>query len=130
MRILVVDDNPEATELLQEVLRSGGATVLTAKSAAAGFEALLAENPDVLVSDIGMPDEDSFAFIRRVRALPASERGIIPALAVTAYARVEDRTRALGAGFDMYASKPIEPGEIIAVVATLASQFAERSAVS
>jgi signal transduction histidine kinase len=124
VRVLVVDDDPEAAELMKHVLQSGGATVVTAGSAAAGYEILVAQHPDVLVSDIGMPDEDGLAFIRRVRSLPSAR---IPAVAVTAYASAEDRTRALVAGFDRHVTKPIEPGEIVGLVETLAPKRAAAS---
>ncbi|HEY3821015.1 MAG TPA: ATP-binding protein [Polyangiaceae bacterium] len=124
LRILVVDDDPEAIELLRDVLQSGGATVLTASSAAAGYDLLLAQHPDVLVSDIGMPEEDGITFIRRVRSVARTR---IPAVAVTAYASVEDRTRVLGAGFDRHVAKPIEPREIVSVVGALVRMNGERA---
>jgi signal transduction histidine kinase len=114
--VLVVEDDPEAAELLRYLLESGGATVLTASSSAAGYDLLVAQRPDVLVSDIGMPGEDGFAFIRRVRSLESTR---IPAIAVTAYASVHDRTRVLGAGFDMHVTKPIEPKEFVDLVEAL-----------
>ncbi|HEX3345019.1 MAG TPA: response regulator, partial [Polyangiaceae bacterium] len=125
LRVLVVDDDPEAIELLRDVLQTGGATVLTATSAAAGYDLLVAQHPDVLLSDIGMPGEDGIAFIRRVRA---EESVRIPALAVTAFASVEDRTRALGAGFDVHVAKPIEPAEIVSLVEALALMHRQRTA--
>ena len=93
VRVLVVDDEPDARELLRAVLAEAGALVETARSAAEGLEVLQRFQPNVLVSDIGMPDEDGYAFLRRVRSLPRG--GAIPAIALTAYAREEDRVRAL-----------------------------------
>ena len=85
--------------------------------------ALLRENrPDMIISDIGMPQEDGYAFIRRVRALSDEEGGNIPAAALTAFARAEDRTRALRAGFQTHVAKPVEPTELTAVVASLTSR--------
>jgi CheY-like chemotaxis protein len=85
--------------------------------------------PDVLISDIGMPGEDGYSLIRKVRALPSQSGGRIPAVALTAYARAEDRIKALAAGFQMHAPKPVEPAELAAIVASLA-QWREGSSVS
>jgi CheY-like chemotaxis protein len=93
-----------------------------AASAAEALEVLLRTRPNVLVTDIGMPQEDGYVFIRRVRALPPEQGGDVPAVALTAYARAEDRTQALLAGFQMHVSKPVEPAELIATVATLAGR--------
>jgi signal transduction histidine kinase/ActR/RegA family two-component response regulator len=127
LRVLVVDDEPEAADLMAAALRAGGASVRKASGAAEGYALLLAHPTDVLVSDIGMKGEDGFAFIQRVRALSRSAAAAIPALAVTAYARVEDRTRALVAGFDMHVAKPIDPAELVQLVEILARQFGERA---
>jgi len=78
--------------------------------------------PDVLVSDLGMPDEDGFSLIRRVRERPAADGGAVPAAALTAYARDEDRVRALAAGFQMHLPKPVDPADLVAVVASLAGR--------
>jgi signal transduction histidine kinase/ActR/RegA family two-component response regulator len=122
LRVLVIDDEPDAAELMAEVLEGDGAIVLVAGSASKGYEMLVSHGPDVLVSDVGMPFEDGYAFIRRVRSLPERPQARIPALAVTAYARVEDRARALMAGFDMHVSKPIAPIELVAIVERLAKE--------
>jgi CheY-like chemotaxis protein len=82
----------------------------------------LSERPDMIISDIGMPGEDGYEFIRKVRALSADKGGRTPAAALTAFARAEDRTRALGAGYQTHAAKPIEPAELTAVVASLATR--------
>jgi signal transduction histidine kinase/ActR/RegA family two-component response regulator len=118
-RLLVVDDEPDTLETLRTVLALCGAEVQTAASAAAALAVLESFDPTVLISDIGMPGEDGYAFIRRVRALPAERGGAVPALALTAYARVEDRVRVLDAGFQMHAPKPIEPAELVALVVSL-----------
>jgi signal transduction histidine kinase/CheY-like chemotaxis protein len=116
--VLVVDDEADARELLGLTLTSHGAEVRTVGSAAAALEALRAHPPMLLVSDIGMPITDGYELIRQVRALP-TEAAQIPAVALTAYAREEDRRRALEAGFGTYLSKPVEPSEIVRVVERL-----------
>jgi CheY-like chemotaxis protein len=122
VRVLVVDDEPDARALLAALLGRRGARVVTASSAAEALPAVAALRPDVLVSDIGMGGEDGYELIRRVRALPAGEGGRTPALALTAYARAEDRARALAAGFQAHLAKPIEPAELAAAVASLAGR--------
>ncbi|HEY8076424.1 MAG TPA: ATP-binding protein [Labilithrix sp.] len=124
IRVLVVDDEPDARELLAAVLTSRKAKVTTAGSASDALRKLEQDLPDVLVSDIGMPGEDGYSLIQRVRALPAERGGRTPAVALTAYARVEDRTRALVAGFNMHVPKPVEPAELLAVLASLAGVLA------
>jgi CheY-like chemotaxis protein len=109
------------------------AVVLTASSAAHGFEVLQREHVDVLLADISMPDEDGYSFIRRIRALPASRAGSIPAAALTAFARDEDRQRALQAGFQMHLAKPVDGSSLLAAVATLGRMkfgASERSALA
>jgi CheY-like chemotaxis protein len=117
LRVLVVDDEPDARELLRQVLADCGAEVLTAGGAAEAL-ALLRERPQLLVSDIGMPDADGYELLKQVRAL--GER--LPAIALTAFARSEDRTRALRAGFLVHVSKPVEPAELVATVAAVAGR--------
>jgi CheY-like chemotaxis protein len=92
---------------------------VTAASAQEALEAIERERPDLLISDIGMPGEDGYELIRKVRALPVGRGGKIPAIALTAYARTEDRLRALRAGYQMHISKPVELAELIAVIASL-----------
>ncbi|NBD10296.1 PAS domain S-box protein [Corallococcus silvisoli] len=123
VRVLVVDDEEDARELLSTLLEENGASVLTAGSAAEGLQVIQAERPDVLVSDIGMPGTDGYGFIERVRALPEEQGGRTPAVAITAYARSEDRTRVLRAGFQSHVPKPVEPVELLAVLASLAGRF-------
>ncbi len=120
LTVLVVDDEADARTLIKRVLEECGARVLLAASAAEGFEILRRERPSMIVSDIGMPGEDGYDFIRRVRKLPAAEGGRTPAAALTAFARAEDRTRALRAGYQTHVAKPVEPTELSAVVASLA----------
>lgn len=118
VKILVVDDDPDTLDLIRRVLAVHAAEVTGASSAAECLERLQAEPFDVLLSDIGMPDEDGFSLIRKVRALAGSNR-TIPASSVTAFARSQDRERALLSGFDAHLVKPIEPGELVAVVLSL-----------
>ena len=122
VRVLVVDDQPDARELLALVLERAGASVATAETADAAVRLLRASPADVLVSDIGMPGEDGYKFVGRVRALPASEGGRVLAVALTAYATEEDRRRALDAGFEEHIAKPVEPSALVAAVAALAAR--------
>jgi signal transduction histidine kinase/CheY-like chemotaxis protein len=123
LRVLVVDDEQDTRELLRTLLEECHAQVSTASSVAEGLERLKEERPDVLISDIGMPGEDGFHLISRVRALPPKEGGRTPAVALTAYARVEDRTRVLLAGFHSHVPKPVEPVELLVVLASLSGRF-------
>ncbi len=122
LKVLVVDDEPDARALVKRVLEECRALVIVAASAAEAFERLVAERPDVLVSDVGMPEEDGFSLIRRVRALGPEQGGDTPAVALTAYARAEDRMNAVAAGFQHHVAKPVEPGELITMVASLAQK--------
>ncbi|HYP98916.1 MAG TPA: PAS domain S-box protein [Polyangiaceae bacterium] len=119
VRVLVVDDEADARELVAAVLTNAGAAVETARSASEGFDQFLHFRPDVLVSDIGMPDEDGFSFMRRVRSLPREEGGGVPALALTAFVREEDRTKALRVGYTAHIAKPADPEVLTAAVANL-----------
>lgn len=119
LKILVVDDERDTRDLLKVALSECGAEVTIAASADEGFELLIANHPDVLISDIGLPTQDGYEFIRRVRALPAEKGGKIPAVALTAYARVEDRLKALRAGYEMHVPKPVELSELVAVILSL-----------
>jgi PAS domain S-box-containing protein len=119
MKVLVVDDEADTRELLNIGLGQCGAEVTSVGSAQEALEAINKERPDLLVSDIGMPDEDGYELIKRVRALPARHGGKIPAIALTAYARTEDRLRALRAGYQMHVTKPVELAELVAVMASL-----------
>lgn len=117
--MLVVEDEGDARELIAEILGQCGAEVSTAASAreaAVVFEKVM---PDILVSAIGMPGEDGYDLIRKVRALPAARGGRTPAVALTAYAGAEDRVCSLLAGFQVHMPKPVEPDELVAAVASL-----------
>jgi CheY-like chemotaxis protein len=118
--VLVVDDEPDARDLLLTVLELAGAKASSAKTAAEAFDSLRASPPDVLISDLGMPNEDGFAFIRRVRELDADAGGKTPAIALSAYTRGEDKAKALAAGFDEHVGKPVAPEPLVALVASMA----------
>ncbi|MGI8431034.1 MAG: hybrid sensor histidine kinase/response regulator, partial [Chthoniobacterales bacterium] len=119
-QILVVDDERDSRALVKRILEECAAIVTGASSAEEGFAALKRQKIDVIISDIGMPGMDGYQFIRAVRKLGDDEGGKSPAIALTAFARSEDRQRAMLAGFDMHIAKPVEPAELIAVVARLA----------
>ena len=121
LRVLVVDDEQDARDVIGEILRRGGADVTTAATAQEGLQLLGRLRPDVLVSDIAMPDEDGYAFIRCIRQLSPEDGGATPSIALTAYARDEDRARAMAAGFQAHLAKPVEPGDLVAAVAGLAA---------
>ncbi|HEV2801277.1 MAG TPA: PAS domain S-box protein [Pyrinomonadaceae bacterium] len=120
LRVLIVDDEADARLLLQTIMEQTGARVRAAASAAEALAAFKEFKPDILVSDIGMPQEDGYALLRRVRALSPEEGGRIPAIALTAYAQEHDRMRALLAGFQVHVAKPVNPPEFVAVVVGLA----------
>jgi CheY-like chemotaxis protein len=122
VRVLVVDDEPDARSLIKRLLEDCDAVVMTAASAQEAIDMLASPSsplPDLLISDIGMPGEDGYGFIKRARAL-LREKGLqVPAIALTAYARPEDRMKAMLAGFEQYLVKPVEPAELITLVAIL-----------
>ena len=126
LKILVVDDEADTRELIREVLKECGSEVITSPSAADALIALEQQKPDVLISDLGMPDEDGYSLISKVRALPSEKGGNIPAAALTAYARVEDRMRVLRSGFQFHLPKPIDSAELVTVVASLAGRAYDR----
>ncbi|HET7730038.1 MAG TPA: CHASE domain-containing protein [Usitatibacter sp.] len=119
VRVLVVDDDAVSRELARDLLRAQGADVRAASSARQALEAIAQEPPDVLLSDIGMPEMDGYALLRRVRALRPEQGGAVPAAAITAYARDSDREAALAAGFDRHIAKPLRGDELARVVAAL-----------
>jgi PAS domain S-box-containing protein len=120
LRILIVDDEPDTRDLLRQGLEYCGASVRVAGSAAEAVDAIVAEIPDILISDIGMPGIDGYDLIRQIRQLPAETGGKVAAVALTAYTRVEDRLQALRAGYDMHVPKPVELAELVAVAASVA----------
>jgi PAS domain S-box-containing protein len=120
LRILIVDDEPDTRDLLRQGLEYCGANVRLAGSAAEAVDAIVAEVPDIMISDIGMPGIDGYDLIRQIRELPADAGGKVAAVALTAYTRVEDRLQALRAGYDMHVPKPVELAELVAVAASVA----------
>ncbi len=122
LRVLVVDDEPDARELIDMVLSDCGASVSTAPDATTALEMLKAALPDVILSDIGMPEVDGYEFLKRARVLMQHANRRVPAIALTAFARSEDRTRALHAGYQVHVAKPVEPTELAATVASAAGR--------
>ncbi|HVD76524.1 MAG TPA: response regulator [Vicinamibacteria bacterium] len=119
VNVLLVDDEADARDLFKAVLEGSGARVTAVGSGAEAFSSFTASPPDVVVSDIEMPEENGYDLMRRLRGLPEERGGRIPAAALTAYARAEDRMRALRAGFQHHVTKPVQPAELVAVVASL-----------
>jgi CheY-like chemotaxis protein len=122
LRVLVADDDGEAIGLAEAILAGAGAEVRTCTGAREALDLLRQWRPDVLVSDIEMPGEDGYSLIRKVRALAAEEGGNTPAVALTAYGRTQDRMRSLAAGYSMHVPKPVDPGELTAIIASVAGR--------
>jgi signal transduction histidine kinase/ActR/RegA family two-component response regulator len=122
LRVLVVDDEPDTRELLMAGLGQCGAEVTVTASASEALAAIELAAPALIISDIGMPDVDGYELMRQIRRLPADKGGKIPAIALTAYARTEDRLQALRAGYQMHVTKPVELAELVAVVSSLAQR--------
>ena len=125
LRLLVVDDDPGARELISGMLEGFGAQVSVAEGGQAALKLLFAERPDVLIADLGMPEMDGYALIEQVRALDPDFGGKTPAVAVTAYASPQDRLRALQAGYQNHVAKPVEAEELAIVIASLAGRAAQ-----
>jgi PAS domain S-box-containing protein len=125
LRVLVVDDDRDSLDLVQAILVSSGAEARGCASASEGLRVVQEWRPHVLISDIEMPGEDGYTFIRKVRALDFTNGGKTPALALTAYGRVEDRLRTLSAGYSMHVPKPVDPAELGVIVASLAGRSSE-----
>jgi CheY-like chemotaxis protein len=130
LRVLVVDDEPDVRDMLTMILEGAGVEVTVAGNADDGVEAVTRELPDLIVSDIGMPREDGYSLLRRVRSLPAHRGGHTRALALTAYARPEDVTRTLTAGYQRHVAKPITPSGFLAAVAAVVSSSSVSEAPS
>lgn len=124
LRVLVVDDEPDALQIITTLIERTGAEVFACDSAQEALEVLESWHPDVLMSDIAMPGEDGYSLINKVRSLPVERGGHVPAAAFTAYARDEDRKRALAAGYQMHIAKPISSGQLVAMLAHLAGRAA------
>src|SRR5690606_24343308 len=125
LRVLAVDDERDANDLIRAALHSSGVDVITASSADEVLALLPRSRADVLISDIGMPGVDGYALIQAIRSLPERGGGRIPAIAVTAFARPQDRSRAFLAGFDVFLAKPIDPAELVAVLCNLTGRRGE-----
>ncbi len=125
LKVLIVEDEPDGRELLFHVLQQEGAVPSVADSSAAALAALKLDLPDVLVADIGLPGEDGYTMIRKIRSMTEAAGGCIPAAALTACARPQDRAEAVSAGFQMHVAKPVDPDHFLAVVANLARMAAE-----
>jgi CheY-like chemotaxis protein len=121
LRLLIVDDEADTRDLLTALLTQHGAEVRVCASSGEALALVEQWQPDVLIADIGMPDEDGYTLLRKIRALPPERGGHIPAAALTAFARSEDRVRALAAGFQMHIPKPVEIAELVMVIASLAA---------
>ena len=125
LSIVVVDDESDARDLLTVILEARNAKVTAVASAAEAIKTIQSSRPDVIISDIGMPGEDGYSLIRKVRQMEVEDRhGWRPAIALTAHARVEDRLRALSAGYQAHVAKPVEPTELVAVIASLVRPLA------
>jgi CheY-like chemotaxis protein len=123
VKVLAVDDEHDARNLIRRILERSSAKVFTAGSATEAMRLFKNERPDVIVSDIGMPEQDGYEFMRMVRSLGVEEGGQTPAAALTAYARPQDRRQALMAGYQSHVVKPADPDELITVVASLAGKL-------
>lgn len=123
LRVLVVDDQVDTLELIAFILQQCKAQVMSATSASVALDAIANSQPDILISDIGMPEEDGYSLIRKVRTLEAESGGLIAAIALTAFARDEERTLAFEAGFQRHVPKPVDPAELVRVVAHLAGRI-------
>ena len=123
LRVLFVDDESDAREVVAAILNETGANVSTASNAEEALQMIESFKPDILISDIGMPGEDGYSLIRRVRALPADRGGTIPAIALTAFARAQDRLKVLSTGYQTHVPKPLEPLELAIVVASLTNRL-------
>lgn len=128
LKVLVVDDEPDAREIVRRLLLGHGADPACASSAREAIESFRASRPDVIISDIGMPEQDGYELIKSIRLLERSLGYTTPAVALTAFARSADRTRAMLAGYQMHLSKPVEPAELIATVASVSGMAARREA--
>lgn len=124
--MLLVEDESDAAEFVKRLLEDYGAEVTTARSAPEALQLLTSAVPDILIGDIGLPEMDGYQLIERIRRKSVAEGGTIPAVALTAFARSEDRTRALRAGYQAHVAKPVESAELVATVASFADLIKAR----
>jgi signal transduction histidine kinase/CheY-like chemotaxis protein len=129
IKVLLVDDAEDTLDVLQQILQHSGATIMAANSAGTALALLEREQPDVIVSDIGMPEIDGFELMRRIRRRSAGAGGAVPAIALTAFTRQDDRNKAMLAGFTDYLAKPVEPGALVAHIAHAVGQRGARETV-
>jgi PAS domain S-box-containing protein len=129
-RVLVVEDQQDARQLIAAIVEAAGASVLTAQSSGEAFDLLARSRPDIVVADIGLPGEDGYALMRRIRALGSERGGDVPAIALTAYARAEDREQALAAGYQRHVTKPVEPQALLRIVRSTLDDHQKLRAVS
>ncbi len=127
LRILLVEDDDDSRRLLAMILKRHGAEVTSTASSPEALNSFEETSPDLLISDIGIPDEDGYMLISKVRALPADRGGLIPAIALTGYATARDRERALSAGYQLHIAKPVEPAELVAAIVSLTTLVEARS---
>jgi CheY-like chemotaxis protein len=123
VRVLLVEDKADARDLITMMLAQDGAEVRTAVSATEALAACNEWRPDILISDIGMPEEDGYTLMKKLRARESERGGHIPAIALTAYARREDRLRALSVGYESHVPKPVDPIDLVAAVASLTNRI-------
>jgi CheY-like chemotaxis protein len=124
LRVLLVEDDDDSRWLLSTMLKRQGAEVTPTSSSLEALNAFWEVAPDVLISDLGMPEEDGFELLRKLRMLPADRGGVVPAIALTGYATARDRERALAAGYQLHLAKPIESAELIAAIISLVGRRA------
>lgn len=122
LRVLIVDDDPDACAIARRIFEDHGTRVYIALSAREGLNILIHERPDIIVSDIGMPDQDGYELMRQIRKLPPEQGGRIPAIALTAFARPEDRREALAVGYQRHLAKPVDPVQLLSLIAALTSK--------
>ena len=125
-RVLLVEDERDSADFLRQILEGHGAAVVVVSSGQAALEALRTDRPDVLISDIGLPEMDGYQLLERIRQLDAKDGGAIPAIALTAFASPEDRRRALRAGYQAHLAKPLESGDVLATVASFTDLITQR----
>jgi CheY-like chemotaxis protein len=119
LKILVVEDDEDSREMLETILRHHGAGVWTAENVENGFASFVSNKPDILISDVGLPEQDGYDLIRRIRRLSPEQGGQVPAIALTGYVSVHDQHEALNAGYDEHLSKPIDTDHLIGIIINL-----------